>query len=406
MKNQTIARTSTFIVKWWPVLLMGTASMGAYGLVLYAFGVFIGPIKEETGWSYGTISAAFSMGVLISGIGATLTGRLLDAVGSRPVLLGALILGSVLLHASSFTQSQFVFVMCWGLGGGVIGAGLFYNITMAVATRLYRYDDRAKGFAILTFIGGLASPIFFPLAGLMVEHWGWRSALRGLIVVLILCVLPAVVMIRGGNAEEKASDNKEKQSFVDILNAFKSRQVYMMVLAFSLCMAIFAAIQVHHVPAMTATGLSLTLATTLAGIRGFLSLPGRAMLSPIVKLTGTRGATQVMYAAMILSAAALYFAGPIGFVVGFIVISGLTFGLIVPLHGLYAAEVFSEQHIGTLMGVQTTIVGVATALGPMLLGLTVDPSGGYETLLLISVAVTALAMVTLAASKSSALPQE
>jgi len=378
---------------------MGIATVGAYGLVLYAFGVFIGPIKDETSWSYGVISGAFSLGVLISGLGATITGRLLDAVGSRPVMLGSLAIGSILLYNAAIAQSQAMFVICWGTGGGVIGAGLFYNITMAVTTRMYK-EDRPKAFAILTFIGGLASPIYFPLAGLMVETWGWRTALKGLIILLVVSVLPSILAISGGNAEKEAAAKvEEKKKFIDILYAFKSRQIYMMTLAFSLCMCIFAAIQVHHVPAMKATGLTLSFATTLAGIRGFLSLPGRAMLSPIVSFAGTRGAIQVMYIAMALGMLLLYFAGHFGFVISFVLVTGLTFGLIVPLHGLYAAEVFSEQHIGTLLGVQTTITSLATALGPVLLGLTVDPTGGYGALLLISVGVTALATVCLAASK-------
>ncbi len=70
-----------------PVTLLGVMTIGAYGLVLYAFGAFVGPIRDDTGWSNTVISSAFSLSALSGGLGAIATGRLLDRVGIRPVML-------------------------------------------------------------------------------------------------------------------------------------------------------------------------------------------------------------------------------------------------------------------------------------------------------------------------------
>jgi MFS family permease len=342
------------------------------------------------------LSAAFSLGMLVSGLGATVAGRLLDQFGSRPVMLGSLLIGSTLLFVAASANSLLLFFIAWGAGGGIIGAGLFYNVTMAITTRLFD-SDRTRAFALLTFIGGLASPIYFPLAGVMVEQWGWRPALRGLVVLLLLCVLPAALTI--GGRRTKSGDSKENgniDGYTGIREAFRVPQVRFMVGAFALTLASLAAIQVHQVLAMQAVGLSLAAATTMAGIRGFLSLPGRALLSPIVKLTGVPGAILIMYAATVAGLLTLLLAGPFSFVVGFAVITGLSFGTIVPLHGLYAAEVFGKQRIGTLMGAQTTVVAVAAALGPVLLGLTVELTGGYDLFLVASAIFTGVAIWLLA----------
>ena len=64
-------------------------------------------------------------------------------------------------------------------------------------------------------------------------------------------------------------------------------------------------------------------------------------------------------------------------------ITGLAFGTIAPLHGLHAAAVFGERRIGTLMGAQTAVVAVASAAGPLLVGLTVDATDGYGVALAI-----------------------
>jgi len=99
-----------------------------------------------------------------------------------------------------------------------------------------------------------------------------------------------------------------------------------------------------------------------------------------------------MYAAMICGLLSLLMAGPFWFVIGFAVISGLAYGTILPLHGLYTAEIFGKQQIGTLMGAQTTIISLFAASGPFVLGLTVDFTGGYGMLMIISILATALAI--------------
>jgi predicted MFS family arabinose efflux permease len=234
----------------------------------------------------------------------------------------------------------------------------------------------------------------------MVEQWGWRDALRGLTGLLILCVLPAAVFVSGGRSRESNPDGgRKKTALSEILEAFREPTAFFMIAAFSLSMSVLAAIQVHHVPMMTATGVALGAATALAGIRGFLSLPGRAFLSPVTNLMGVKGAIQIMYLAMAAGSLFLLLAGSAIMLWLFVGVSGLTFGLIVPLQGLYATEIFGEQRIGTLMGAQTTIIGLATAAGPSLLGLTVDYTGNYDSFLIATIIMTAGAMWLLARSK-------
>lgn len=78
---------------WWRVILLGLLTVGAYGIVVYSFGVIISPVHEQTGWSVGFLSAAFTITSLIGGVASLGGGWLLDRVGARPVLLGSLATG-------------------------------------------------------------------------------------------------------------------------------------------------------------------------------------------------------------------------------------------------------------------------------------------------------------------------
>ena len=155
------------------------------------------------------------------------------------------------------------------------------------------------------------------------------------------------------------------------------------------------AVQVPHVPAMTSVGVPLGTATTVASVRGLLSLPGRAFMEPVTSRFGVGGASTFVYAVMGTGTLALLIADDFFGLMAFMISTGFVFGTIAPLHGLYAAEVFGERRIGTLMGAQTLVVSLLSATGPVLVGLTVDATDGYEAAIILSSALFGLALLLL-----------
>jgi predicted MFS family arabinose efflux permease len=372
-----------------PVALLGISTVGSYGLVLYGFGAFVAPIRDDTGWSNGAISAAFSISTLLGGLLALTTGRLLDRIGARPVMGSTLVVGAAMLLLSSVAESAAAFVVAWGIGGAIIAAGLFYNATMAITARVTSEVDRPSAYTWLTVIGGLASPIAFPLAGAFVEMWGWRGAVRAMVAFMIVTCLPAVVAVNGEHRPDDPGGSG-RAGFANAGDALRSGHVVRWLVAASAALAGLVAVQVHHVAAIEATGVTLGSASVMAGIRGFLSLPGRAGVSALANRLGVVNALRLMYLVMAAGTLALAIAGPIGWVWVFVILTGITFGSIAPLQGLYAADLYGRERIGTLMGMQQVVFGAASAAGPFLLGLTVDATGGY-TALLIAVVVLQVA---------------
>ena len=375
------------------VVLLGLVTIGAYGLVLYGFGAFIAPIRDDTGWSNGAISAAFSISTLLGGVLSLTTGRLLDRIGARPVMAGTLVVGSSLLVLSSTANEVWQFVLAWGFGGAIISAGLFYNATMAVTARLTSDGERPSAYTWLTVVGGLASPIAFPLAGLFVDAWGWRPAIRAMVAFMVLCTVPALLVVSGGVAGAAATHD-DIPGFAGIRQALGSRYVIRWLAASSAAMAGLVAVQVHHVGAIEASGVSISMASTMAGIRGFLSLPGRAGAATLIKRIGIVNALRLMYLTMAVGTLTLIAAGTIAWAWAFVVMTGLTFGTISPLQGLYAADLYGRRRIGTLMGMQQVVLGTASAAGPFLLGLTIDATGNYTTLLVSATALQVIALLS------------
>ena len=374
------------------VALLGLLTIGSYGLVLYGFGAFVAPIRDDTGWSNAAISSAFSIATLVGGVASLGTGRFLDRVGALPVMAVTLAAGSGLLVLSSYATAAWQFAAAWGAGGAVASAGLFYNATMAVTARVAPTLERARAYTWLTVIGGLASPVAFPLAGLFVEAWGWRVAVRAMVAFMAACTLPTLLFVRGDRVAIGRRDDAGHPGFGDVRSALAAAGVRRWLLACSAALAGLVAVQVHHVGAIEATGVSVGVAASLAGLRGLLSLPGRAAAAAVTVRIGLVNALRLTYATMTLGTLALVAAGSIAWVWVFVVLTGVAFGSISPLQGLYSAELYGQRRIGTLMGMQQVVLGVASALGPLLLGLTVDATGGYATLL---VTATVLQVVAL-----------
>ncbi len=386
------------LATWWPVLLLGWATIGAYGVAFYAFGVLIEPIHLDTGWSRGVLSAAFSVSALAGAVGAPLAGRSIDRFGGAPALAGATLLGGGFLYLAAAAQTQAMFVAAWGAGSGLVSAGAFYNVTMPLTARRYP-GRRPLAFSVLTFVGGLASPIYFPLTAFFVGQWGWRVAIQLLVATLPLTVLPAAFLRSrpGDDAAAEGEDGGDQpRGFASVGEAYRSRRVLQMLAIFALSGTAFAALQVHQVSVMTAAGMTLGAAASAAAIRGLLSLPGRALLAVLVGRLGVLRGLISTQAAMALGIVALLAAGPFTLIAIYVLLTGLAFGMITPLNGLWAIEVYGERRMGTLLGVQRLVVGPAAALGPILVGVSADATGDYRLGMAAMLAVTVSTVLLMA----------
>ena len=383
--------------RWWrewrPAVLLGVLTIGSYGLVLYGFGVISGPAQEAEGWSSAEVNLGFTLTYLLAAGPTLLSGRLLDRVGPTPLMLAGLIAGTGLLAAATWATSAWWFIGLWAAGGAVTVAGLFYNVTMAVTARLYP-GRQSAAFTVLVTTGGFSSVVFLPLTGVLTEELGWRWAVRALLMLSTALALPAVALVRSGDpagadgggaagADDGASAVEGGHASVGA--ALRSGEVLVLFGMLAFTGLALGAMLNHLVPALTAMGLGLSTAAGISGLRGFMSLPGRALIAPLVSALGLRSALGAAYAAMAAGTAVLVLAewlpGGTVWAYAFAAATGLVFGQLVPLQGLLSAEVFGLRRIGTFMAIQTVVGNLTMAAGPFAAALAVDALGDYTPVL-------------------------
>ena len=106
----------------------------SWGVLYYAFAVFVVPIQEEMGWSPTAITGAYSLGLLVSALAAPLVGRWLDRHGPRALMTLGSTLGTVLLLAWASVEDLWVFYLVW-VGIGLAMAATLYEPAFAVLAK-------------------------------------------------------------------------------------------------------------------------------------------------------------------------------------------------------------------------------------------------------------------------------
>jgi len=101
-------------------------------------------------------------------------------------------LAGIALIGLAWVHTLWQFYALWSGVLGLATALILYPVSFTVVTNWFE-RRRGKALAVLTLLGGLASPIFVPFAGWLVLHLGWR----GTVIVLGLLQLCIALPIHG-----------------------------------------------------------------------------------------------------------------------------------------------------------------------------------------------------------------
>lgn len=377
-----------------PMTALGVLTIVAFGSWFYGFGVLLEPIGSDTGWSDGILSTVYGGSLLVTGLGATMAGRLLDRRGSRVLFESVGPAATVLMLVASTAGSAPVFIALAVPAGGLIGATGYYSTTQAVAARLAP-QERTRAVTAITLWGAFASPIFLPLAGWLASAHGWRTTLRveaALLGLAYAFVIVAVPDVRPG----QATGIGFRQA---IGHAWRDPALRRVILASVLTAASISVLLLFQVPAMVDAGLALTAASALAGARGLAQLGGRVPLPAVVDRIGAVGALRLAYGGAAAGALLLLVAGNLAVGVTYVVVAGVGIGALSAAEGIAIADLADHAVLGTTMGVASMSRGMGSAVGPVLAGLATDLTGARTLPLVVTAIVAAAAVAVLPAGR-------
>jgi predicted MFS family arabinose efflux permease len=367
-----------------------------YGVLYYAFAVFLTPMATELHTSTTAVTGAATLSVLVTAVAAVPVGRWLDRHGGRALMTAGSILASLAVAAwsqvDSVGQLYAVFAVI-----GAASAMVLYEPAFAIIVARFNASRRPGVLLAVTIVAGFASSIFLPLAGLLEAHLGWRHAL------LILAVLHAVGTI-GPHAlalpratptrTHSTSDNEPTPRRTLLRLALRERGFWLLVAAFVAHSAAVATIAVHLVTYLSTLGHSTGFAATVAGLIGVLSVTGRLVTTGLRRRYATTTVTAAVFALQALAAGALPVVGhTIAGAVACVVVFGLGFGVATIARPALLADRYDTSVYATVAATLATPATVAKAAAP-LGGAAVATAIGYTPVM---VAVAALCLAAAAA---------
>ncbi|MGW4796160.1 MFS transporter [Nonomuraea sp. NPDC004297] len=156
---------------------------------------------------------------------------------------------------------------------------VLYEAAFAVIVALYAGHERgrANGLPALTIVAGFASSIFLPLTGLLVDRYGWRTALVILALIYGVAAIPLhafVVRRRTSRGRTDASTAAQERAGI-VKAATRRRPFWLLVVAFTANGGAVATMAVLLITYLIHLGHPPVLAATLAGLLGVLSVTGR-----------------------------------------------------------------------------------------------------------------------------------
>ena len=158
-------------------------------------GVFLLPMQEALGLDRGTLSFSASLGLLVFGLAAPLSGRLMDRFGPRRVATAGLLLLAVSFGLSTLARSALALHLSWGLLSG-LGTGLVGSVLGAtVATRWF---VRRRGLVVGVFGAATSAGqlLFIPLLTAWAGRIGWDGAALVVAGAALLLALPLWALLR------------------------------------------------------------------------------------------------------------------------------------------------------------------------------------------------------------------
>ena len=376
--------------------------MISWGVLYYAFTVFLKPMQATLHWSTAELTGAFSLALLCSAGAALLVANFLDHHGTRWLMTAGSCIAFLLLLAWARVDNLTIFYLIW-VGIGIAMAATLYDPAFAlVATWFYRF--RARALTILTFIAGFASVIFIPLAQWLIQMQGWRTALLTLALLLALVTVPlhALVLRRrpedlglvpdGSTTPALASPaHAERGKNIPRRVALRETTFWWIALAFALTMLTTGAINVHLVPYLIDRGYSGGFAASMAGLVGIMALPGRLVFAFLEEHFSRRLVIATLFFLQAVSLPALLLIHNTIGILGFVVLFGGSYGAITPGRAALVADHYGSTHYARINSVLGLFITGSRAIAPFAVGVMYDILSTYAPIFWILTIISLLA---------------
>lgn len=372
---------------WYIAVALAITETVSYGIMYYAFSVFITPMEESLGWSRSELTGGFSLALLIAGILAVPVGYWLDKRGSRALMSVGSVGATILIIAWSQVTTLNEFIIIWVLMGFCYAAVLYEPAFAVIAT--WFVQKRGTAMAVVTFVAGFASTIFIPLSDALLVAFGWRQAILilGIMLGVITIPLHALILRRrpsdlGLHPDgEPPSIQKNQAPSINLASVLKSRFFWILTLAFALSSVSMAAVRVHFIPILISFGINPSTAALASGSIGIMQVVGRVFFAPLESRFSSKTMVIGVFILLGFSITILLIGTSPFLIILFIALFGMAVGTYTLARPVIVADVYGATYYGRISSVMAIFLTFAMTIAPFGAGVIFDVFNTYTPML-------------------------
>ena len=156
-------------------------------------GVLLQPLQDAFGWGRDTVSLSAAIGILVYGLTGPFAAALMERIGLRRTVTGALAVMALSIGASLLMTQPWHLIVTWGLVSGV-GTGSIAAVLGATITNRWFTTNRGLVMGLMSASTATGTLIFLPAMAALAQNGGWKLVATA-IVVAAAALIPLVFFL-------------------------------------------------------------------------------------------------------------------------------------------------------------------------------------------------------------------
>ncbi|MFN8521588.1 MAG: MFS transporter [Chloroflexota bacterium] len=398
---QIVGRVSPHCYYGWVIVGLGFIAQIFTSFSAQGLSTYVGPLQREFGWSASATAAGRSFQQVDSVIGP-LNGWLVDRFGPRAMMSTGVILFTIAFIAFSYVDSL------WQYYGACVLMALANSFSglLVVSYALNRWFRRrratAMGFAVTGF--AVAGMVFIPVTVWLQSAYGWRAAALQTAAIIFILGIPIFLLTRDtpeaygllpdGDDPANQSGAHARASGGGLVNftvaqALRTRAYWQITAGTTIAMFVQSAIVVHQFPYFEDLIDRDTAAWILAELNVF-NIAGRILGGMLGDRMPKHHLMAFNLFSSMLGMLLLAFGATL---VPFLIYGaffGFAWGVRAAVSNSLLGDYFGRAAFGRIAGIMQTLVAPFSIVAPIVVGLVLDLTGGYQAPFLV---LAALALI-------------
>lgn len=372
---------------------MAAAFFATFGSVVFfnpVLGVFSQLLEDDFGWTRSEVAAAISIGGLVAGVVAPVTGIVVDRWGGRWVIVVSGLVMAACALALSQMQALWHLLLFYSIGrafsvGAMSPAGF-------VATANWFIRRRAAVAGIVAVGPRIGMGLFPLVVAVAIEVFGgWRAGWVALAAIALAITLPSLLYMRrrpedmglrpDGDPEpvdlEGLPVSPTERDFT-LREALRTRAYWLVGTSVAITMFCGGAVNFHQIPHLVDQGLPRTQAALVITVFSGMGALGAIFGGMLAQRITMRWAMTAGLTGMAVSILLLLNSASLATAMTYAVVYGSFFGVHVSLMQVVYADYFGRTALGRIRGSFEPVQMLTNAAGPFVAGVWYDRVGSYD----------------------------